>query len=235
MKFVSNMFTAIFDSIVYVVSTFLPKFLAGFIILLIGIIISSLIRDIIKIIFRYIRLEQWLETAGLAKQKEIQIWPNLLSELARWTVIFIFLMSAVETWGIPKVGDVLNELLLFLPNVFLAVIIGWIGLVTGRFLSDIVRHGINGVGGREALVLGNLAKFAIYFFTVLVILTQLGVAADLVRILFTGIIGMLALSFGLAFGLGGKDEAANILKQVRQKIESQTLSQSTKRKTSLRK
>ncbi|KKS76124.1 hypothetical protein A3J20_00020 [Candidatus Gottesmanbacteria bacterium RIFCSPLOWO2_02_FULL_42_29] len=223
MNFVSEIVRSLSSSIIYVVSTFMPKFMAGLIILIIGIIIASLLRDLIKIIFRYIKLGEWLEAAGLVKTKEIQTWPNLLAELTRWSIIFLFLMSAVETWGIPKVGDVLNQLLLFLPNVFLAVIIGWIGLVAGRFVADIVRHGIDGVGGREALILGNIAKAAIYFFTSLIILTQLGVAAELVKILFTGIVSMLALSFGLAFGLGGQTEARDLLKRLRLKIEKQSL------------
>ena len=223
MNFVSEIVRSLSSSIIYVVSTFMPKFMAGLIILIIGIIIASLLRDLIKIIFRYIKLGEWLEAAGLVKTKEIQTWPNLLAELTRWSIIFLFLMSAVETCGIPKVGDVLNQLLLFLPNVFLAVIIGWIGLVAGRFVADIVRHGIDGVGGREALILGNIAKAAIYFFTSLIILTQLGVAAELVKILFTGIVSMLALSFGLAFGLGGQTEARDLLKRLRLKIEKQSL------------
>src|SRR3989344_5454378 len=220
MNFVSEIVRSLSSSIIYVVSTFMPKFMAGLIILIIGIIIASLLRDLIKIIFRYIKLGEWLEAAGLVKTKEIQTWPNLLAELTRWSIIFLFLMSAVETWGIPKVGDVLNQLLLFLPNVFLAVIIGWIGLVAGRFVADIVRHGIDGVGGREALILGNIAKAAIYFFTSLIILTQLGVAAELVKILFTGIVSILALSFGLAFGLGGQVEARVILRSLIRKLES---------------
>lgn len=232
MNFVADTFNTIYSSILYVISTFLPKFIAGLAILIIGLIVASLVRDLIKIVFRYLRLEQWLESAGVVKAKEIQIWPNLLTELARWTIIFLFLMSAVETWAIPKVGDVLNQLLLFLPNVFLAVIIGWIGLVAGRFSSDIVRHGVDGTGSKESLILANIAKFAIYFFTALIILTQLGVAGDLVKILFTGIVGMLSLAGGLAFGLGGQDEARDLLKKFRQRIETQSKASSSNSRSS---
>jgi hypothetical protein len=68
------------------------------------------------------------------------------------------------------------------------------------------------------LVLANIARYSVVFFTCLIILTQLGVASELVKILFTGIVGMLALSFGLAFGLGGQDEARNILKKLHKKL-----------------
>lgn len=232
MNFVTDSFTSLTESITYVISIFVPKLIAGIAILIIGLIIASMVRDLIKIVFRYLRIENWLENAGVVNAKEIKIWPNILAELVRWTIIFLFLMSAVETWAIPKVGDVLKELLLFFPNVFLAVIIGWIGLVAGRFSFDIVRHGIEGVGGKESIVLGNIAKFAIYFFTSLIILTQLGVAADLVKILFTGIVAMVALSVGLAFGLGGQEEAKNILKLLRTRIEIQSKLSSSKSRSS---
>ncbi|OGG26848.1 hypothetical protein A2960_01640 [Candidatus Gottesmanbacteria bacterium RIFCSPLOWO2_01_FULL_39_12b] len=216
--FTDNLGTVI-TTLTFILSSFIPRFIAGSLILFIGLVIASLLKDLLGLIFKYFKISKWMEAAGLGKSQELSIWPNLLSELVRWTTIFIFLMSAVEKWGIPKVGDVLNQLLLFLPNVFVAVIIGWVGLVSARFASDIVRHGVGEMGGREALVLSNLARYTIVFFTVLIILTQLGVAAELVKILFTGIVAMLALSFGLAFGLGGKEEARKILEKLRERLD----------------
>jgi len=219
MTLVQDTIATIFSSWIAVVSAYLPKLLAGALILIIGLIVASLVRDLVKIVFKYFKLESLLESAGVTRSQEFAVWPNLVAEVVRWFTIFIFLMSAVEVWGIPKVADVLNQFLQFLPNVLVAVIIGWIGIVASRFSFDIVRHGVKGVGDREAGMLGNLAKYAIVFFTALVILTQLGVAADLVKILFTGIVAMLALSFGLAFGLGGKDEARKVIEVLHKKTE----------------
>lgn len=218
MNIITESLSTFISATVVFISAFLPKLLAGFLILFIGIIIASLLRDFLKIIFRYISLEKWLSTAGIAKSTDASVWPNLLGEMVRWITIFIFLISAVEVWGIPKVGDVLQQLLSFLPSVFIVVIIGWVGMIGARFAHDIVRHGVRGLGSQEALVLGNAARYTIVFFTILIILTQLGVAAELIKILFTGIIGMLTLGFGLAFGLGGQDEARNILKNLREKL-----------------
>jgi hypothetical protein len=218
------------NSVIYIVSSYIPKLIAGLLIILIGMIIASLFKDFIRIVFKYFRLEKWLKSAGLAKEEEVQVWPNIIGELVRWIIIFIFLMSAVDVWGVPKVADVLNQLLMFLPNVFLAVVIGWIGIIVARIAFNIVIHGLSAVGKKESLVLGNVAKYSIMFFAVLVILNQLGVAADLVRILFTGIVSMLALAFGLAFGLGGQDEARNILKDLRQKIDKKPEEKSKKSK-----
>ena len=209
---------AFIGSVLGIILSYLPKLGAGLLVFFIGLVVASLLKDLITIIFKYFRISRWLETAGLVREKEIEVWPKIISELARWIVIFLFLMSAVEIWGVPKVGEVLNQLLLFLPNVFVAVIIGLAGLVAARFASDIVRHGVKGLGVKESFLLATIARYSIIFFTALIILTQLGVAADLVKILFTGIVSMLALAFGLAFGIGGQDEARNILKNLRQKI-----------------
>ena len=220
MNFISETIGSVFQSGLITVSSYTPRFIAGLIILLIGMIVASLLKDTVLLVFKYFSINRWLETLGVVRENELNIWPNLLSELVRWTFVFVFLMSAVDTWGIPKVSEVLGELLSFLPNVIMAVIIGWIGLVVARLAFDIVRHSVKGVGGRESLILGNVARYSIVFFTVLIILTQLGVAAELVKILFTGIVGMLALAFGLAFGLGGKEEARVILRSLIRKLES---------------
>lgn len=220
MNVLSDSLGTVFSSFLVFVSAFIPKFTAGLIILFIGLIVASLLKDFVRLVFKYFRIEKWLLVAGIGKSTDLSIWPNLLGELVRWTTIFIFLMSAVELWGIPKVADVLAQLLAFIPNVFIVVIIGWVGLVAGRFAHDIVRHGVRGLGSHEALVLGNAARYTIIFFTVLIILTQLGVAAELVKILFTGIVGMLALAFGISFGLGGKDEAAKLLRNISNRINS---------------
>ncbi len=223
MNIITESLVAFINSVRLITVSYVPKFVAGLLILFIGLIIASLLKDLIKLLFKYFHVERWLETAGVVKAQDVAVWPNLLSELARWTVIFVFLTSAVEAWGVPKVGDILNQLLVFLPNVFVVVIIGWIGMVIAKLASDIVRHSLRGLGEREAFILGNAARYAIIFFTILIILTQLGVAAELVKILFTGIVAMFALAFGLAFGFGGQDEARDILKKLRQKMNETSI------------
>jgi len=198
---------------------YLPKLGAGLLVFLIGLVIASLVKDLIVIVFKYFRISRWFEAAGLAKESEVEIWPKIVSELTRWIIIFIFLMSAVDIWEVPKVGDLLKQLLLFLPNVFVAVVIGLAGLIAARFSFDIVRHGVRGLGAKESLLLATIARYLIIFFTALIILTQLGVAADLVKILFTGMVSMLALAFGLAFGLGGQGEARDLLRILRERLK----------------
>ncbi len=198
---------------------YLPQFLGGLVILVVGLIIAAILHRIVVEFFNLVKVEKWLEQAKIAKEGEVKVWPKLLAELVRWATIILFLVPAVEAWGVPRVTEVLNELLFYLPNVFVAVVIGLIGMVIANLVYDIVRHGVRNLGGSSANAVGAVARYAIMFMTVLIVLNQLGVAPALVQTLFTGIVAMLALAGGLAFGLGGQEAARDVIRGVREKIE----------------
>jgi hypothetical protein len=208
---ISNFFTGI--------AVYLPTFIAGLIVLLIGLVIAEIIKQSILGLSDLVKVEKWAADAKLASAHDIKVWPRLLAELLRWTVVILFLVGAVEVWGVKSVGEVLNQLLLYLPNVFVAVVMGLVGMVVGNLLYDIVRHGAKGVGHTSGGTIATMARYVVFVFTGLLVLHQLGVAADLIQILFTGIVAMLALAGGLAFGLGGQDTAKKILKELTEKLE----------------
>ena len=205
---------------------YLPQFLAGLILLLIGLAVAALLKEAVIRLLVFLKIEEWLENVTgwfdrLKSEKAVRgkVWHNLLAELARWTVVILFLVPAVEAWGLPRVTDLLNSFLLYVPNVFVAVVIGFIGLVVANLVSDIVKHAGKGLGSTSSNLLSTLARYALFFFTGLVVLNQLGIAADLVRILFTGIVAMLAIAGGLAFGLGGQETARRFLSDLQKRVE----------------
>lgn len=204
---------------------YLPQFLAGLILLLIGLVVAALLKEAVIRFLKILRVEDWFGSVTdwfnqLKSDSGVKrnVWPNLLAELVRWTVVILFLVPAAEAWGLPKVTELLNQFLLYVPNVFVAVVIGFIGLVVANLVSEIVRHASRSLGGTSSNLLAQTAKYALFFFTVLVVLNQLGVAADLVRILFTGIVAMLAIAGGLAFGLGGQDSAKKALDEFLKRV-----------------
>lgn len=211
--------TTVITNIVSGILVYLPQLFGGLLILLLGLLIAAALKKGVIVLFRAIRVERWLEEAGVAKGKSVAVWVELFAELVRWTMIILFLVPAAEIWGIPRVTDVLNQLLVYLPNVFIAAIVGLVGAVAANFVSDIIRHGSTALGSKSANAIASIAYSAIMFFTVLIVLNQLGVASDLIRILFTGIVAMLAIAGGLAFGLGGKDMAHDLLDILRKKLK----------------
>lgn len=200
-------------------AAYTPQFIGGLLVLLIGLLVAAILHRIVIEFFKLIKVSEWLEQAKIAKAGEVKVWPDILAELVRWTTIILFLVPAVEAWGVPRVTEVLSQLLFYLPNVFVAVIVGLIGIVIANLTYDIVRQGVRNLGSTSANALGGIARYAILFFTALIVLNQLGVAAALIQTLFTGIIAMLALAGGLAFGLGGQETAKDILRGIREKLE----------------
>lgn len=215
---VGVLITSIISSMFSGLIAYLPQFFAGLIILLVGLITASLLKHAVLVFFRLLRVERWLEEAKVAKEKDVKVWPGIFAELVRWSVVILFLVPAAETWGISQIASVLNQLLVFLPNVFVAVIVSLVGVVVANITHDVVKHGSKGLGSSSANVLANFARYALLFFTGLIVLNQLGVASDLVRILFTGIVAMVAIAGGLAFGLGGQELAKEILREIQRRL-----------------
>jgi small-conductance mechanosensitive channel len=211
--------TSPFTSLLSDVVIFIPKLLFGLVLLLVGLLIASLLKKAVYGLFEIIRPEKMLGKEEEEKKNTISIWKDLFAELVRWTTIIVFLVPTVEIWGIPNITEVLNKLLLYIPNVFIAAIIGLVGTVLAHFTSDIIRHGGFALGATSSKFIGNVSYYAILIFTMLIALNQLGIASDLIRILFTGFVAMIALAGGLAFGLGGQEVARDVLKSLQKKLK----------------
>jgi len=199
---------------------YLPSFFGGLLILLIGLVLASLLKRVLLSLFSFFKLSYLLQKTRLMNKSEVSVWEEVLAEIVRWTIVIIFLIPTLEVWGLSRATVVLDQFLLYLPNVIIAVIIGFIGLLVSNLVSDLIKHSFQTVGASSANTLSVFAKWAIVFFTALVVMNQLGVAQDLIRILLTGIVVMLALAGGLAFGLGGQEVARDILNDLRQKLKS---------------
>lgn len=215
----------LFDTVQPVVSSFmsaligyLPYFFGGLLIFVIGLALSQILKKLLASFFNFFKLDLLVKKTKLATEKEVKVWQEILIELLGWSVVILFLIPAAQVWGLSQVTIVLNQLLFYLPNVLVAVVIGFIGFIFANLVSDLVRHSVKQVGATSANTLAVLARYSIDFFTVLIVLNQLGIAQDLIRILFTGIIAMLAIAGGLAFGFGGRDAAKEIIDEFRKKL-----------------
>lgn len=198
---------------------FLPNFFTGLGILIAGVLLASLLKKTLLSLLTFSRVDGVLERMNLMKRTEVKIWLEVLSEILKWTVVILFLIPTLEVWNLSRATLVINQFLFYLPNVLVAVVMGFVGLLASNLGYDLVKHSVKTIGATSANTLSTLTKWIIIFFTILVVLNQLGVAQDLVKILFTGIVAMITLAGGLAFGLGGKDIARDILEELRKKFK----------------
>ncbi len=199
--------------------SFMPNLFGGLIILIVGFLIAGIVKQLITTVITFSKIDLLLHKTKLIKKEEVTIWTEVLSEILRWMLIVVFLVPALEVWGLSGATNVVNEILFYLPNVVVSVIIVFVGILAANLTSDLVRHSIKTIGSTASNSLAVFTRGTIMFFTVLVVLNQLGVAQDLIRILFTGIVAMLSLAGGLAFGLGGKESAKEILDELKNKLK----------------
>lgn len=206
----------------YAAAAFIPNFLAGIVILLLGIILGAIAKRILLELFKVLRIDTYLRKYGVPEARRELGWTNILSEIARWFVIILFLIPTADVWGLPQIVTVLDTFLLYLPNVFVAAIIGLVGFVLARLAHDVVLASTREVSPDGAQAIASIARWAIIVFVLLAVLNQLGVARDLIRILFTGFVAMIALAGGIAFGLGGQDTARSLLEALRRGFQGPT-------------
>lgn len=202
------------------VVNFVPKFVAGLVILLIGIIVSSILKQVVLEILKVLKVESFLRRYGVPEAKEELTWTNILAEIIRWFVIIMFLIPTADVWGLPQIVTVLNTFLLFLPNVFVAAIIILVGFVFARLAHDVVLGSTRGFDLETSRTIASITKWSIIIFALLAALTQLGIASDLLKTLYTGIVAMLAVAGGIAFGLGGQDSAKDLLENFRKRTKT---------------
>ena len=200
-------------------AVFIPKFVLGLIILLVGIIIASILKQVVLGLFKALKIEAFLKKYGVPEAKDEFSWSDILAEIVRWFVIIVFLLPTADVWGLPRVDVVLNQVLLYLPNVFVAVIITLVGFVFARLAHDVILASTKGLSSETARTVASITRWAISIFVILAALNQLGVASDLIRILFTGFVAMLAIAGGIAFGLGGQNSAKDVVEGIRDKLK----------------
>lgn len=196
---------------------FLPQLLGALVILIIGLLAASALGKIVKQLMVYTHLDNLLEKMEIkAEARKLNInlsFAGLVGWTVKWFFIIVTFIAVADILSVNQITQFFESVLLYLPNVLAAIFILAIGMVVGRFVHDLVDHAVAASRLQANLrgVLAPTAKWSIFIFALMAALVQLGIAQDLIRILFAGFVFMVALAGGLAFGLGGRDQAGRIL------------------------
>ena len=146
---------------------------------------------------------------------------DFIGAIFKWVVVVMSLLVAVDILKLTEFAGLLREVLGYIPNVIVAVLIFVVTVVLVDIVEKLVRVAVEGVKVGYGHLVSMLVKYSIWIFAIMVILVQLEVAKDFMNTLFSGIIGLLVISFGLAFGLGGKEVAGEILVDLKKKIKGE--------------
>lgn len=195
----------------------IPRLIGFAVIIIVGWIVSALLAKAIAVLLRKARFNHLAERSGFAdfvnKTGANTDSAGMIASIANWFVRLIVLVVAFDALGLPAVSEVLRDLLLWLPNLAVALVVLVIGGIAANAVSKLVR-GATAEGDLDNPdFLAKLASAAVWAFTVVVAVSQIGVATTLVNTLFMAIVGAFALALGLAFGLGGRDTAGEIIRR----------------------
>ncbi|MBI2063527.1 MAG: hypothetical protein HYT65_00850 [Candidatus Yanofskybacteria bacterium] len=204
------------------VAGFLPRLVAAIVVFLVGWLVAVLIAKVVWHIVRLVRLDRALESVGFRRVWERSGYkmnsPLFFYELTKWFFIAVFLMAATDILGLVQVTEFLRSVVGYLPNVFVAAFVLLIGILVARFLEGLVRGSVKAAQLASANMLGSLTKWAVIIFSLLIALSQLMVAEEVIRIVIMGIVAGGAIAFGLAFGLGGRMHAEELIGKMRKHI-----------------
>lgn len=195
----------------------IPKVIAFLVIIIIGWMIASIIAKIINTILNTIRFNDLSERSGFSSfVNNVGLKTDasgFISLVVKWFIRLIVLIAAFDALGLPQVSDVLRQFVLWIPNLIVALIIIVIGGLAATALSGLVLGAAKNAQLGNPELLATIARVAVWGFTIVIAVNQIGVAQTIVNTLFTAVVGALALAVGLAFGLGGRETAAEIVKR----------------------
>ena len=193
----------------------IPRILGFIVIVAIGWFVSSLLARGVMSLLRAIRFDELMQRSGIGdfmnKMGTGTDSAGIIAGLVKWIVRIVVLLVAFDVLGLPAVSDVMRQLLLWLPNLVVAIFVLFIGGIAARALGNIVRGATAEGGFANPETLSNVVRTTVWAFTIVIAINQLGIATNLITTLFTGFVAALAIALGISFGLGGRDLAARTL------------------------
>ena len=201
---------------------FMPNLIGAIIVLLIGWFIADWVGKVVTEILRKLKFDkifertQWQDALKKADFK-VSV-SHFIGELVQWVLMIVFLLASVEILGSHQLAVFLNKIINWLPNLIVAVSIFVVTVIIADFVKKIIQAFVEKAGVSHSQFVGSIVQGSIWVFAIFAILIQLGIARELIQILFTGIVALVVISFSIAFGLGGKDLAKDILERLRSKL-----------------
>lgn len=202
---------------------FIPNLIGAVLVFFLGWAISTGIGKLITELSR---------KAGLNRAFEKGVWKEAMEKdgikvdiaafvgsIFKWVFVIVFLLASIEILGLKQFADFIASVLNYLPNVLVGAIIFVVAIIIADLLEKVVKASVESMKPGYGGLVGTAVKWAILVFATLTILYQLRIAAELIQILFTGIVALIVIAGGIAFGLGGKDLAAEVLEDIKKKLK----------------
>ena len=205
-----------YGNLVNMIADFLPRFLVMLIVIVLGLLIAFVLKYVLRAILGVTKLDRVSEMAGASRILRIAHLPSMTVLLSRsifWVTWVGFILIGLSVLGVASLQGQIARLIQFLPDVFVGILILFLGLMTATFLSRAVLLSAVNAGHPSPRILSWSIRFVIWILAITMTLEELGVARQTVTAAFSIIFGALMLGLAIAFGLGGQDLARKSLEK----------------------
>lgn len=203
---------------------FLPNLVVAIVIVLLGWGIGAILGRVVSQIIKAIKIDEALRKAGVEdflNRGGLNLNSGaFLGGLVKWFVMLVFWVGAFEVLHLSQVTMFLKDILNYLPQVIVAVLILIAAGLVADLMKKVVLSSAMGAEISSAAFLATVTKWVVWVFAFLVALSQLGIATGFVQTIFTGLVVALSLGLGLAFGLGGQEAASRVIEKVGKEMSS---------------
>lgn len=205
--------------------SFVPVLIWALVIFIVGWVVASIIGKAVAQVISALKLDKALENTAFEKAvaragMKLSIG-GFIGGVVKWFIVVVFLMASLQDLHLTAVSDFLStDVLGYLPHVLIAALVLVIATVIADATGNLVMGSAKAANIHSAGFLGTLARYSIWIFAFLIALDQLGIAGPYMQIMFSGLVAMLAIAGGLAFGLGGKEAAARALDKINKDVHS---------------
>ena len=204
-------------AILFQIGAFMPRLLIAALVIIGGWLLAKIVRIAVVKALAAVNFNVLTERSGLdgfLKQGGVAFDTSaIVGLLAYWLVVLAATLIAFNGLGLTTITELLGRVVWFVPNVFVAILVLAFGSYFARFVGGVVTTYCRNLALQDAAFLGKLAQYAIMVFVILIALDQTKVGGDIVRESFLIILAGLVFALALAFGLGGRDWAAERIAQ----------------------
>lgn len=202
---------------------FIPTLIGAIVVFVVGWFVAVAVGRVITEILKRARFNQifakgvWKEALEKAEFKVDAA--GFVGAVVKWVLVIVFLMAAVEILGLDEFAGFLTNVLGYLPNVVVAAFIFVVSVIVADIMEKVVRAAVESTRMGYGHIVGVIVKWSIMVFAILAIMVQLQITPSLIQTLFTGLVALIVIAGGIAFGLGGKDVAGQIVQDLYKKLK----------------
>jgi Mechanosensitive ion channel, conserved TM helix len=206
----SHTFSGFFEAL----ALFLPRLLSMLVMIAVGFVVALFFKALVRRIFGIEQFRKYCDSAGITQMMRKAALPPpdlFLGQLIFWVIWLVFIVLGINALEIAALQDQISRFFLFLPQIFVALVVLFVGLLIANFFSRATLLAATNANSPSARLLSGIVRLLIIILAVTMALEQIGLGRHVVLIAFSIAFGAVMLGAAIAFGLGGRDVARRVL------------------------